>query len=218
MLDPACGRRLPWFTLGMMIALGIVAAWTGSLAAPLPDGIRAWAGFDARHLWSFSWHRIAVSIFFTAGAWRFWVSLLSLAACVGALEVRVGTLRTVFVFWLVHVLTLVVMAVVVAPSLAAIENALGRNTVIIDAVGPSAGYYGCLGVFVATLRDVGWRRLGATAISLVLIVQGAGSLADSGVHAPVLQSVLAHAIAVAIGFLVVARWAPVAHRLGTMPE
>jgi hypothetical protein len=193
---------LPWFSMFMVASLIVAAAFTGTHAHMISEDVRGWAGFAAGHLWSFTWHRAIISVFFTAGGWRFWASLTMLAACVTALELRTGTLHTALTFWLAHLATLLFVSLLIALPLYTMSHPLGQSLVDTGDVGPSAGYYGCLGAFVTTLRSRPWRWGLAGTILIVLGVQCAFSLGDSAAHATVAHSAIAHLVAFPIGLVI----------------
>ncbi len=191
----------PWFGISMVIVLATVGLITGTHSAPLAENVREWTGFGAGHLWSLAWHRAFLSVFFTAGGASFWASIVMLALCVTALELRAGTTAAALAFWLAHLATLLVISLLVAFPLHAMGSALGRSFVIENAVGPSAGYYGCLGTFVATMRRPPSRWGAAVIILLILVARCGLSLGDLGTQDAPFHAALAHLVALPIGLL-----------------
>ena len=97
-------------------------------------------------------------------------------------------------------LTLFVLAVGIALPLAWLETHRGALLLSVLDVGPSAGYYGCLGVAIAGLQTK--RR---TALTVVIVVVLTARLTWSTMHLPdegrMMSADLAHLVAFPMGLL-----------------
>ncbi|MCA9124422.1 MAG: hypothetical protein H6822_18565 [Planctomycetaceae bacterium] len=100
----------------------------------------------------------------------------------------------------VHVATLLLMAIAVALPLSIVEAHRGELLFHARDVGPSAGYYGCLGLVVAGLSSR-TRNVLIPAITLILLLR----LTWSTMHLPeegrMMSADLAHLIAFPLGLL-----------------
>ena len=162
-------RRCP-FTLLMVAALVVAGIYGKTHVGSLDAGVGRQVGYSVRLLFDGHLHRLITSVFFTAGGWRFYSSLVMLAGSVGWIEFVYGTRRTWLTFFGIHLATLLFLAIGVALPLALLET--HRGQLLLDArdVGPSAGYYGCLGLAVAVLSSR--KREGVlTGIILVLALR-----------------------------------------------
>ncbi len=159
-------RRLP-FTLVLLLILSAVALWTNTHSGRLSPGLLRRFGYAPRDLWVWRWDMLITSALVTNGGRAFWGALLMVMLAVGTAEWRVGTWRTTSTFWGVHLLTLLLESggALLSDQAGWIETAVLR----VRDVGPSAGYFACLGLALATLRRP-WRWLAALLIYIVLIV------------------------------------------------
>lgn len=201
--------RLP-FTLVMLAIIAALAVLTDTIDDPLAPGWLDEVGFAPAHLSPSEWLRIFTSAVITHGEDTLLVALVMVALCVGSSERLHGTLLTAATFWGVHLLTLLSVALLVAYPLQWFDQLSGAALVPANDVGPSAGYYGCLGLALTVLaaRYRGW-VLGLVGIWLLVrmliayvhvIALPAGFTAD-----------LAHLIAFALGCVIgLARRKPVA--------
>lgn len=192
-------RRIP-FTLVLLVALigaGIYGrAHEGMLDAELHHQV----GHSPRLLFDGHWQRLFTSLLFTAGGWRFYTSLVMLTFAVGWAEFAFGTRGAALTFFGVHLATLLIMAVVVAWSLSWLETEHGRLLLDARDVGPSAGYYGCLGLVVASLSP-SKRRAIAAGILLLLVVRLVWSTIQLSAEGREMSADVAHLIAFPLGFV-----------------
>ena len=140
-------RRVP-FTTGMLIALIVAGIYGRTHVGPLAVGVERTVGYSIRLFLDGDWYRLFAAVFFTVGGWRFYASLAMLTLGSGIVEYVFGTGRAWLTFFAVHVATLAVVAVAVAMPLAWLDTARGELLMTARDVGPSAGYYGCLGLAV----------------------------------------------------------------------
>lgn len=191
-------RRIP-FALALLLAMIGVAWLSGAHLQPLEPSWLARLGFASSDLLSLEFERIAISAVATHGGAVFWRALLAVALFVGAAEWRFGTRRTALLFSASHVLTLLVLAPLVALGLAAWQPMLARLLHTTRDVGPSAGYFGCLALlcFGLPARSKRWAGI---AIETLLCATLAGSWARTQVDPVDLSAALAHAVAFPIGW------------------
>lgn len=141
--------------------------------------------------------RLAGSALVTHGGLEFWVALTLTALFLGLAEKLAGSERALASFWGVHVTTLVLQTLILAP-LHWQDTALATAVFFVRDVGPSAGYVGALGIALAYWP---WRWRGRIS-GIALVVVGA-SLAFALAQDPPLpdqvSAYLAHAIALPLG-------------------
>ncbi|MEO8498140.1 MAG: hypothetical protein ABI614_23995 [Planctomycetota bacterium] len=192
-------RRCP-FTLLMVAALIIAGIYSRTHVGPLDAAVREQVGHSVRLFFDGHLHRVFTSIFFTAGGWGFYASLVMLGGSLGWVEWVHGTRRTVLTFFGIHVATLLLLAIAVTWPLAMLETHHGKLLMHARDVGPSAGYYGCLGLAVAGLSFRMRNRIVAV-ILVVLVLR----LICSTLHMPeegrAMSADLAHLIAFPLGLL-----------------
>ncbi len=193
--------RLP-FTFTMLTILIAAGVYGRSHVGLLDESLYARAGYSMRLMLEGQVHRAVTSLFFTPGGWRFYSSIAMFALAVGYVEWNFGTPRSLLTFFGVHFATLAVMTI----------GVLGLNTIThthrgyllwhVQDVGPSAGYYGCLGLALAGLVSQSrWPII--VAIATVLIARAAWSFAHLPEDGRMLSASLAHLIAFALGMLCV---------------
>jgi len=165
---------------------------------PLDETWRAWVGFAPTNLLDFQWQRLLTSLLLTAGGWKFAASLVMLTVCVGLTERCYGTLATIKLFLTSHVLVLIMISVTVlvlatnvsSPSILALTK--GRD------IGPSAGYYGCLGAILMSSQSLG-KRLCILSVLSILVVRLTISTAGLPEDAAVVSADIAHLLALPLG-------------------
>lgn len=142
---PGIIRRVP-FTIAMLVVIGAVGLTTATHWDQLPPSLLRRFGFAPFHLHAGDLVRLLTSAFLTLGGWSFYGALVMIALCVGLAEKRVGTWRTVLTFWGIHLMTLLIQSLLLAVSARHLDVLWIRLLQIEHDVGPSAGYYGCLGL------------------------------------------------------------------------
>ncbi|MBX3050463.1 MAG: hypothetical protein KF753_03245 [Caldilineaceae bacterium] len=195
--------QLP-FTLLLLLILATVAVLTNSHASDLSARWQGRLGVSARDIWRARWPRIFTAALVTKGGWVFGEALVMSALAVGVAEWMTSARRAAATFWGVHLLTFLAEAILIIWPL----HRLGRKTSTALAatrdVGPSAGYFGALGLIVARLARP-WRALAGTAIFAILVAaffvpvrpDGSGQTQAE----PKLFADLAHLIAFPLGWL-----------------
>jgi hypothetical protein len=106
-------------------------------------------GFAGTHLASGEWHRLVTSVFLTQGGAVFWRSWLALTVCTALAERRWGSWSTVGLFWGGHLWAILLVTMGVAAPLHLLGSRVGLLLFTASDVGPSAGYWSCLGAVVA---------------------------------------------------------------------
>lgn len=186
----------------MLAALIVAGVYGRTHVGTLHANIRHHAGYSVRLLWEGELHRGFTSVFFTAGGWRFYSSLMMLAVAVGWVEMRYGTLRAVTVFSGIHLITLLLMSMGIALIFAYLETYRGGLLWEIKDVGPSAGYYGCLGLAIAGLTPkVRWSLM--IALAMVLAVRLVWSSLNLPEDGHVMSADIAHLTAFPLGILTI---------------
>ncbi len=144
------------------------------------------------------WQRYLTSLWLTAGGWQFVASIAMLTLCVGMTERLCGSFAAMKLFLSCHVSVLTTMSVVIvllasidsSPSLLALAN--GHD------VGPSAGYYGCLGAILVLLPSLSGRPifLCVFAVLLIRLIISVGHLPEDATS---VSADLAHLLALPLG-------------------
>lgn len=143
-------RRVP-FTIVMLIVIAAVGLTTDTHRDPLRPSLLRQFGFAPFHLRPSFLHagelvRLLTSVFLTHGGQSFYGSLAMIAVCVGLAEKRVGTWRTMLTFWSIHLATLLIQSLLLAIPARHLDILWVNLLKTEHDVGPSAGYYGCLGL------------------------------------------------------------------------
>ena len=129
-----------------------------------------------------------------------------LAGCVACCEWVMGTRKTLFVFWTVHLVTLAAILTPIALAAATLGAAWAQLLVRAADVGPSAGYYGCLGAAVWHW-SAGRRRLLITAVLTILAARLAWSMVAVPDQGRQIAADMAHLVAFPLGLLLGSRMA-----------
>ncbi len=184
----------------MVLSLVVTGVLAGSHADLLDRATRRYFGGSLQTILDGELTRLFTSLFLTAGGWRFFASVLMLAACVGLAEWKRGTWRTVAVFFGVHLATMAVLYFVFIMPLAKMEIAFAELLVDARDVGPSAGYYGCLGFALwSASKQWKWRLVGI--VFAVLIARLVVSWMAIGDHPHLVIGNVAHLVALPLGLL-----------------
>lgn len=192
-------RRFP-FTLLMLAVLGATAVFTNTHLSTLTKGWLARLGYAPRDLWLFNWQRLITSTLVTFGQSVFWQAMGMIALAVGAAEWLTGTKRTAVTFWGVHLATLLSESLLIALPLHLSGSATGTALILARDVGPSAGYFGCLGLASRRLPRP-WSWLSGTAVLVALIIALFQAPRVGQGTAVKLAADLAHLIAFPLGWL-----------------
>jgi len=190
-------KRLP-FTIAMVVIVAAIGVATATHLERLEPGLMKRFGFAPLHLPKGEWMRLLSSAFLTTGGWSFYRSLAMLALCLGLSEFRVGTWRTVLAFWGVHLATLAIVSLLLAFPLYQFDVVWRKLLAAEHDVGPSAGYYGCLGLVCQKWPDRPRRWLYAVIGGVLIARLVWAALSPRAAHAP-LGADIAHLIAFPLG-------------------
>lgn len=139
------------FTLLMLLSLRLAAWLTGTHLEALSAAMLQRVGFAPKDLWQMESWRAVSSALVTDGGASYRLAVLAMAAFVGAAEWQRGTTRAAATFWGVHFATILVESFAVALPLHLSGDALGTALAAARDVGPSAGYFSCLGLAIVSL-------------------------------------------------------------------
>jgi hypothetical protein len=193
-------RRLP-FTLFMLAVLLLVGWLTDTHAGA--DLSAHWLnrlGYAPRDLWRLNWGRFLSSPLVTSGGWVFWLALVMVALTSGAAEWLTSTRRAALTFWGVHIATLLIESLGLSLLLKRFGLAQAAALFIARDVGPSAGYFGSLGLALTCLPKP-WRWLAGGAVLLFLVVSLFLPPRPGETEAVKLAADIAHLIAFPLGWL-----------------
>jgi membrane associated rhomboid family serine protease len=194
---PTALRRFP-FTIGIVLIVAVVGLTTASHVDTLHPTLLERFGIAPSHLPQGELWRLATSVFLTHGGTAFYLSLAMLAACVGLAEKRVGTWKAMLAFWGIHLATLLVQSLLLAIPLGRLNLFWFKLLAIEHDVGPSAGYYGCLGL-VCQKQSPKRRSLLLSIVGGILIARAVWSALAPHSGPSHLSADLAHLIAFPLG-------------------
>jgi hypothetical protein len=192
-------RRCP-FTVLMVATMIVVGVYGQTHVGALDSEVRQQVDYSVRLLLQGHLHRLVTSLFFTVGGLKFYSSLLLFAACVGWAETVYGTRHALLAFFGLHLATLLLLAFVIWP-LVVLETQHGTWMLDERDVGPSAGYYGCLGLAVAGLAPFAKRRSVVIAITCVLSIRFVWSMLQMSNEGHEISADAAHLLAFPLGLL-----------------
>lgn len=192
-------RRIP-FTIAMVAIVAGVALATATHLDRLQPALLKRLGFAPLHLHAGDVARLVTSAFLTAGGAAFYRSLAMLAVCAGWAEWRLGTRRAAIAFWGVHLATLLVESFALAIPFHRLNVWWGKLLATELDVGPSAGYYGCLGLAIQSITPIRRRRLGLGTLGILIARLIWSILNGPGRHGP-LSADVAHLIAFPLGIV-----------------
>ena len=155
-------RRIP-FTLLMLGGLALVALLTETHNGSLSAAWLARLGFAPQDLWLFRIERLLTSAVVTYGGRVFWEAVGMITLAVGLAEWLTTTRRTALTFWGVHLAVLLFQSLLIALPLHLWGGADGEAMSLARDVGPSAGYFGCLGL-VSSWLPGRWRWISGALI------------------------------------------------------
>ena len=143
----------PFFpvTLLLLAMMLVAASITGAYAEGLSRPALELVGFPPRTFAAGELYRIVTSAFATHGPRVLSGGLLMVGLSVGLAEWTVGSLGALLGFWLIHTLSLLVVYSGGAALEAIVPVMDAATATRIPDVGPSAGYFGCLGLALGVL-------------------------------------------------------------------
>jgi membrane associated rhomboid family serine protease len=182
----------------MVLLVVLVGLATATHLDRLQPALMKRFGFAPLHLPHGEFFRLVTSAFLTLGGWSFYRSLAMLAVCVGLSEWRAGTWRTALTFWGVHLATLTILSLLFAFPAFEREALWHKLLAAEHDAGPSAGYYGCLGLLCQ--KQTPWRsRWMYCIIGGLLIVRLVWSVLTPPPRPSPLGADIAHLIAFPLG-------------------
>jgi hypothetical protein len=161
--------RLP-FTLSLLAAMIIAGILTGTNLSQISAHWVNRLGFAPHDLVYIRWERLITSALITNGGLVFWEALLMVLFAVGLSELRFGWKPAALIFWGIHFSTLLGISLVIMifrkfnSDPLTLVLASGRD------VGPSVGYFACLGLVIASLRRP-WNRIGGGLVWVILLLE-----------------------------------------------
>jgi len=188
------------FTLAMLVCLIIAALVTNTHVEPITSQWLNRIGFAPNDLWYWRLERMFTSALVTSGGKVFWQALFFVTFAVGLANWMTGSMRAAATFWGGHLLTLILLSLIVSLAADPLRN-IGLETVELERdVGPSAGYFACLGLVSARLRRP-WNWISGGGLFLAFAVTlflppGSGESAQIKFLAD-----LAHLLAFPLGWL-----------------
>ena len=188
------------FTITMIVALVMASVYVrGYLGASERAILRA-VGFSAERLMQGNMFPLLSSVFFTSGGWPFYGALAMLAGSVGWAEYQFGTRVAALTFFGIHIVTLLLLAFAISLPMAWLDSHRGELLFMVRDVGPSAGYYGCLGLAVTSLSP---RKRFWLVVSLggYLLIRVVWSTMHIPAHGRMMSADVAHFMAFALGLL-----------------
>lgn len=163
-------HRFP-VTSSLLCLLAWMAVWTNSYINRLEPQWLAQLGFAARDFWEVRWGRLLTSALVTLGGNVFWQAVGMVTLAVGLAEYLTGSKHALYTFWGVHLSTLLAEGILIGPLLHRFVFNGDSLLLLARDVGPSAGYFGALGLAVAALPcPRRWRGILAIAIFMGLLV------------------------------------------------
>lgn len=146
------------FTSLLLAALALTGILTQTHRLRLSQSWLTVLGFSPADLGRRQGRRIITSALVTNGAEVFWQALSFTAVFSGLAEYMAGTRRAAAAFWGVHIVTLLSESLLVLWPLRLWNLAWSEAMALARDVGPSAGYFGCLGLVCQKLPGR-WRGL-----------------------------------------------------------
>ncbi len=144
-------RRFP-FTLVTLFVLGISALITNTYFEQITHHWLNRTGFAPNDLWYWRLERIFTSAVVTSGGVVFWEALFFVAFAVGLAEWMTGWKLTAATFWGVHLLALILLSLIMSLAEHQLRNIGLEASQLARDVGPSAGYFACLGLVSARVK------------------------------------------------------------------
>jgi hypothetical protein len=191
-------RRLT-FTLVMCGGLLIMAVLSGSLTHPLSPAWQDRLGFASSDLFTWGWERIFTSAMVTSGGKWFWLPFGLMLILTSVAEWLAGTRRTALAFWIAHLGATVGESLLTGVVVQFSSSSLLSQLHSLRDVGPSAGYFGCIGLITAYFPRP-WKYL----VGLAVITGLIGGMVYSAQHGAAIDvsAGLAHLLAFPIGWSV----------------
>jgi hypothetical protein len=144
-------QRIP-FTLLTLAGLLVAALVTNTYFQAISKHWLNRTGFAPNDLWYWRLERMFTSALVTSGGIVFWEALFFVAFAVGLAEWMTGWKRTAATFWGVHLLALILLSLIMSLAAHQLRSIGLEASELARDVGPSAGYFACLGLVSAQLK------------------------------------------------------------------
>jgi hypothetical protein len=161
-------QRIP-FTLLTLAGLVIAALITNTYFERITLPWLSRIGFSPNDLWFWRLERLFTSAWVTVGGKAFWGALFMVTFAVGLAEWRMGWKQTASTFWGVHLLTLILLSLIVSLAAHQLRNMGLEAAEVARDVGPSAGYFACLGLVSANLKRP-WQWVSGSVLLLIFAI------------------------------------------------
>ncbi len=152
------------FTICLLTAVSIATGFAQFIPGSLPSDWSAMYGFAPRHFGRGDWLRLITSIFLTHDVMHFCIAVTMILLIVTWAERTFGSINTLCIFALSHLTSMLAFAI----GVGALQWTSLRQSVLelydFHDVGPSAGYYGCLGALLAAPQ---WKYKRSLIVSLL---------------------------------------------------
>lgn len=194
----AIGSLCQPFTLCLLFAL-LAASWFAhNHKGQLDETVASEIAHAPRHVVAGKMLRLITSIPFTTDYWHLVSAVGMTFLCVGSYEFRFGWLRAAICFLVTHCLTLLALAAILYASHTLSNSHTTKQLVQAADVGPSAGYYGCLGATLWSNSRTSLKLL-LGLVLFTLVVRAGVACTTNEFQASAFQTDLAHLLAFPIG-------------------
>ena len=191
-------QKVP-FTTTILVCLVLAALLTNTVFQEITQKWINLSGFSASDLWYWRLERLFTSAFVTSGKLVFWEALFLVALFVGTAEWMTGWKQTAATFWGVHLFSLILFSLIMALMAHQFRYIGLEASEIARDVGPSAGYFACLGLVSARVKHP-WNWLSAGVLLLFFIVSVFIPAPVSGGAAIKFSADMVHLIAFPVGW------------------
>lgn len=184
----------------MLVLLGIGALVTNTTFESITHHWLQRTGFAPNDLCYWRIERMVTSALVTSGGKVFWEAIFFVAFAVGLAEWLTGSKRAFATFWGMHLLALVLSSLIISLAVHQLRAFGVEASEVARDVGPSAGYFACLGLVSAKMKHpwnlINGITLFAIFVTAILLPAGAGESAAIKFSAD-----LAHMLAFPLGWL-----------------
>ena len=188
-------------TLSLTVLILVTGVVQGTWYDSLSGEIRALFGYSPQHITDGAWQRIVSSFPLTGDPGHLGAALAMTMFCVGWLELQRGWEVALAVFFASHILSAMFEGVILSQVLFWSGIPQIPWHLALHEVGPSAGYYGCLGTCIFLLPKTvrGWSVLVIFGWLTVRLLIGMSYSTLEGTH---IRSDLAHLVAFGFGIAI----------------
>jgi len=153
----------------MLTGLLLVSVLTNTTFESITHHWLNHTGFSTKDFWYLRFERMITSALVTVGGKVFWEALSFVAFAVGMAEWMTGWKRTTTTFWGVHMLALVLLSLIVSLFVHQLRAFGLEATEAARDVGPSAGYFACLGLVSARVKHP-WNLISGGALFAMFVI------------------------------------------------